>query len=108
MASDAHIRLAPRATIGAELERQRLELRAKRVRLVLAVLGQRSGNSTGIAPARPGLQRAIAQLSSDLSTIERRLEGAHQQQRNGREQRGFGRAKIVNAKIMNIRSTESS
>lgn len=76
MATAARLSLDPSATIGAELERQRLQLRARHVRLVLVLLRERAGASTASGRPRPGLEQAIRQFSAELSSIRRRLQEA--------------------------------
>src|SRR5579875_2995967 len=62
MASAAPLSVHRSATIGADLERSRLQLRARHVRIVLALLRERTG-----ASARPGRAGARADDQGALS-----------------------------------------
>jgi hypothetical protein len=67
----------PRKTcLGSELERVRLEHRARRLRLMIGLLGERARMCRRAAPAPPALQRAIQDFSAELSQVRRRLHGA--------------------------------
>ncbi len=74
MASAAPLSVHRSATIGADLERSRLQLRARHVRIVLALLRERTGASARPGRARPGLEQTIRELSAELSSISRQLQ----------------------------------
>jgi len=71
----ARPRRPARRTIGSQLERDRLEQRAARVRKVIGALRERVDARQGRAP-RP-LKAALDDFGRELATLERRLrEGA--------------------------------
>jgi hypothetical protein len=58
-----------------ELERHRLEHRARRLRLVVAALRERVAAAAAHGPVPPGLHRALADFSSELAQVRARLSG---------------------------------
>ena len=69
---------ASNGTLGRKLELDRLEHRARRLQLVIAVLRERaSASDSGPAPA--GLRHAINDFARELSQVQRRLraDNAH-------------------------------
>jgi hypothetical protein len=65
--------LAPAPTLGAQLERERLEHRVRRIERVLVVLRhqRRQANARGRAPS--GLEQAIAGFGEELGDVRDRL-----------------------------------
>ena len=66
--------LGATSTIGAELERDRLERRARRVTLVIAALRQQASERSrpvGVAPSQ--LLHVIADLEAEVEAINARL-----------------------------------
>jgi hypothetical protein len=64
------------ATLGSELERDRLERRVRRARLAIAVLREHDGGNR--YPRRPGgppkhLRHAISDFESQIETMNARL-----------------------------------
>jgi hypothetical protein len=72
---------SPGVTLGGDLERRRLEHRTKRLRLVIAVLRERTTTSSRARAISPGLQQAITDFSAELARVRRRLHGepAHEE-----------------------------
>ncbi|HUB76417.1 MAG TPA: hypothetical protein VL977_05135 [Solirubrobacteraceae bacterium] len=66
------------ASIGGELERRRLERRAVRLALVVALLGERVSAGAREGTALPGLERSLRDFAGELAHVRRRLA---QQQR---------------------------
>jgi hypothetical protein len=61
-------------TIGAELERDRLERRARRVTLVIAALRQQASERSRLVDAAPShLLHVIADLETQVEAINARL-----------------------------------
>jgi hypothetical protein len=59
-------------TVGQDLERHRLEHRARRLRLVIDALRERaSASADGSIP--PALHRALAEFSTELAHVRARL-----------------------------------
>ena len=72
------------ASLGHRLEHERIEHRARRVRLVLAALQDRAvlRSRDGVVP--PPLQEAIRGFHTELRTLNQRLSDAGEQpQQNG-------------------------
>lgn len=63
----------PPQSIGATLERRRLELRARQLEQVLAVLRRRV-RAGAAEPARAGFGRVIGDYGAELAQIRSRLE----------------------------------
>lgn len=63
------------STVGRELERRRLEHRARRLELVIAALHDRERAVGDDQQVPRGLRRSIADFSSELSQVKRRLGG---------------------------------
>jgi hypothetical protein len=57
-------------TLGADLERRRLERRARELQRVLALLGGRMRDDHG---ARPALQRSIRDFGQQLNDVHAKL-----------------------------------
>ncbi|HEU4976155.1 MAG TPA: hypothetical protein VFT50_13755 [Baekduia sp.] len=62
-------------TIGAALERRRLEHRARRVQRVLAALEDRVAARRGTGPVPGGLREAIRDFERELGRVRERLRG---------------------------------
>jgi len=60
-------------TIGGELERRRLERRALRLQLVIAVQRERTAASGCPDAIRPGLERALADFTRELARVHGQL-----------------------------------
>jgi hypothetical protein len=60
----------PRPTLGADLERRRLERRARELQRVLAVLGGRLRDERA---QRPALQRSIRDFGQQLNEVHAQL-----------------------------------
>lgn len=63
-------------TLGGELERHRLEQRARRLELVIAVLRERAGAPALGGSTPSGLQHAIRDFAGELARVRRRLSVA--------------------------------
>ena len=61
-------------TIGGQLERWRLERRALRLELVVALLDERVSRCAQSGPPPPGLERALCDFTRELDALRRRLE----------------------------------
>jgi hypothetical protein len=61
-------------TIGAELERCRLERRALRLELLIALLRERSHSRSRSGPGMSLLERRISELSRELARIRSKLD----------------------------------
>lgn len=68
-------KLSSAASVGNELERRRLEQRATRLGLVVAVLRERASASSRSSPIPRGLQHAITDFQAELSQVRARLYG---------------------------------
>lgn len=64
-------------TIGDELERCRLERRALRLELLIALLRQRSHTRSRSGPGMPALERRINELSRELARIRGKLDAVY-------------------------------
>jgi hypothetical protein len=73
-AASVPTRTRSRHSLGSQLERDRLERRAVRVRQVIDALRERASAREGIAP-RP-LTMAIEDFGRELADLERRLRRA--------------------------------
>jgi hypothetical protein len=62
------------STIGAALERRRLEHRARRVQRVLAALDERVAERRGSGPVPGALREAIRDFERELRSVHRRLD----------------------------------
>jgi len=62
-------------TLGARLERHRLEHRARRLRLAIAALRERRAASASAGRVPRPLQQAIRDFTAELSSIETQLDG---------------------------------
>lgn len=62
------------ATLGAQLERMRLELRAHQLERVLQRLRHRARAADAGPAERTGLQRAIVDFGEELAQVRQRLE----------------------------------
>jgi hypothetical protein len=60
-------------TIGADLERRRLEHRAQRIEFALAALRRLADARTVHGPVPPPLRQAMAGFSQELAQVQRRL-----------------------------------
>lgn len=72
------VRSTPRAagvSLGSELERVRLEERARQLERVVRVLRSRARAADAAHRQRGGLQRAVADFTDELEGVRRRLEG---------------------------------
>ncbi|MGD0198949.1 MAG: hypothetical protein ABSC56_13730 [Solirubrobacteraceae bacterium] len=61
-------------TIGSELERWRLERRALRLEVVVALLGERVSRCAETESPPPTLERALRDFARELDGVRRRLE----------------------------------
>jgi hypothetical protein len=73
MSAAARPRPAPLSSIGAELERQRLEHRARRVDRAIAVMRDLATSRARDDRAPAALWQAIEAFSEELAAIDRRL-----------------------------------
>jgi hypothetical protein len=64
---------APRNTIGATLERHRLEHRVRRIELVLHALERRADAHAAHSEVPAALHRAISAFSQELTDVNDRL-----------------------------------
>jgi hypothetical protein len=62
-------------TIGGELERWRLERRALRLEVVVALLGERVSRSAETGAPSAILARALHDFADELDGVRRRLDG---------------------------------
>jgi len=62
------------STLGTSLERRRLEHRARRLRLVIAALGERRAACASAGRVPHALRQAIRDFSAELSSVEAALE----------------------------------
>lgn len=62
-----------RASIGLELERVRLEHRARRMRFAIGALRELADSRAADGAAPPALQQAIARFSQELAQVRRRM-----------------------------------
>jgi len=65
---------APRASIGRELERVRLEHRERRVGLAIAALRDLCDARAKNGAAPPALRQAIAGFSQELAQVRQRID----------------------------------
>jgi hypothetical protein len=63
-------------TVGRDLERHRLEHRARRLRLVIDALRERA-SASGDGSIPPALHRALADFSTELDHVRARLGERH-------------------------------
>jgi hypothetical protein len=75
MAGMVSITSFPKVSLGSDLERRRLEQRARHLRLVIALLHERASTSARAGATPPGLQHAIADFSAELSQVRHGLHG---------------------------------
>ena len=87
MASAPSTDALPNDSLGSELERERLEHRARRLSLVVALLRERASSSSYGGTVPPGLQQAIANFSAELSRVRDRLHGEPLRDRLRRDHR---------------------
>jgi hypothetical protein len=64
-------------SVGHDLERRRLEHRARRLHLVVAALRARASAASDSGSVPPALHRALADFSSELAHVRRRLGERH-------------------------------
>lgn len=62
-----------RPSIGVELERVRLEHRARRMRFAIRALRELADTRATDGPAPPALQQALARFSQELAQVCRRM-----------------------------------
>jgi hypothetical protein len=67
-----------RMSVRQELERARLEHRARRLRLVVSALRERSRAAAQGGSVPPALQRALSDFSGELAEVRARLGRARQ------------------------------
>lgn len=65
---------SPTSTLSSELERVRLEHRARRLRLVVAVLREHARLARASGPMPRGLQQAITDFSAQLTEVDGALD----------------------------------
>jgi len=70
----APVSRAPGASIGRELERVRLEHRARRMGFAIAALRDLSDARAQNGAAPPALRQAIAGFSQELAQVRQRIE----------------------------------
>jgi hypothetical protein len=63
--------------MGRDLERRRLEHRARRLHLVVAALRARAGAASASGSVPPALHRALSDFSAELASVRRRLGERH-------------------------------
>ncbi len=64
-------------TIGDELERYRLERRALRLKLLIALLRERSHTRSRSGPGMPAMERRLNELSRELARIRSKLDAVY-------------------------------
>ncbi len=69
------------STLGGALERQRLQVRARRLERVLAILHRRAATTDAAATERAGLHRAIHDFQQELEAVHERLHASRDHHR---------------------------
>jgi hypothetical protein len=80
------------STLGGALAVHRLEHRARRLQLVIAVLRERASASSHSGAVPSGLQHAIRDFATELSRVQRRLSVERADDRTARDTSARGAA----------------
>jgi hypothetical protein len=77
MALRSSVQELPPTSVGHDLERRRLEHRARRLHLVVAALRARASAASDSGSVPPALHRALADFTAELAHVRRRLGDRH-------------------------------